>query len=218
MTSAWSVDRALSPHAQSLLAAFASRHSWLYVRGRGVEGSAGWLGLSVQAVDAALAPSPGLYVIQLVDTYPHPPSANESEWTRALAAEGEANAGLDAFEALFVAVRRTPFSVRPPPLSPAESDQQVGEATRIDALWRHVTAKVRGLVVVTLPCRAGPDRLWVNSALKANLSPEAHCGTGTALLIKDGEVVGALPLNETLDKMLQGLRAEVRSASKRAHE
>jgi hypothetical protein len=214
MTAAWATDRAPSAHAQSIYMAITSSRSKLYVRGRSVQGRAIWTSLSVQAVDDALGGSSGLYILHMVDPHPHPPSLNESTWTAAQAAEEKTIRAMEHFERQFVAVRRTPFSMPAPELTAAEVLAEAATAESINSLWLHVTGKIKGLVVITVSCRAGPDRLWVNSVLMANLSPEAHCGTSTALLIKDGEVVGALPLDETQDNMIKGLRNELTTAKR----
>jgi hypothetical protein len=190
LRSAWSRTPRVSSslhHSEAVVEFAGHQGSMLYVRGRAVEGGHGWFErLSVDALEGVLHTGPRMLFLHFTDPDPRPLSAAEVAWTADRVTEAA-----DSFA----------FEPPPVPMTSAEAEAAASTASRYDTLWRRLSGKMEGLLLVAVPCRAGKDRKWMNSLIgeaAPRLAAAAHCGSNALLLLEDGEVsfAGNMPADD----------------------
>jgi hypothetical protein len=151
-----------------------------------------------------------------VDFHPIPPSLAEATWTRDVLEEATSMATLGVFERRLAYAQTAPFAVPTPALNREQASAMAAEEAAFVAKWRKLTAGLlHDLVVIALPCRAGPGRVWRDSVVgKNDINPESACGGAASkvVLVLDGVRSGVLqsPYNEE-EALLAQLKVQLKA-------
>jgi len=217
LRSVWAVKRPRTAYSTSVVEDGERDGARIFIRGRAVRGGNGWYHrLSIMGADETIAMGPRLHVLIFVDFHPIPPSLAEATWTRDVLEEATSMATLGVFERRLAYAQTAPFAVPTPALNREQASAMAAEEAAFVAKWRKLTAGLlHDLVVIALPCRAGPGRVWRDSVVgKNDINPESACGGAASkvVLVLDGVRSGVLqsPYNEE-EALLAQLKVQLKA-------